>query len=69
MRQQVTVTVTLTYDCDATLSRAALHDQIITDINRLSDADSDSRVEMVGGQILSLLEECEIYSPGSKKAI
>ena len=68
MRQQVNVTVTLTYDCDADLSRADLMTKIGGDIARLEDAASGD-VEMVEGRILSLLEECEIYSPGSKKTI
>lgn len=65
MRQEVRVIVELVYDCDARLSRDELHHQVIDDINRLSDPDSESRVEMVGGTVMSMREEAEIYSGGA----
>lgn len=61
MRQEVRVTVTLTYDADAKLSRQLLLREIVADLNRLADADSEARVQMTDGQVLKLEEEAEIY--------
>lgn len=65
MRQEVRVIVELVYDCDARLSRGELYHQVTDDINRLSDPDSESRVEMVSGIVMSMREEAEIYSGGA----
>jgi hypothetical protein len=61
MRQECRVTVTLTYDCDASLSREQLIAAIMADLNRLADPDSGSPVEMNGGAIAELREERELY--------
>lgn len=61
MRQQVTVNVLLTYDADARLSAAQLWQAITDDINRLLDADSESHVGMIDGDIIALTEEAELY--------
>lgn len=62
MRQECRVTVTLTYDCDARLTREDLMAAIMADINRLADSDIGSPAEMNGGRILELREEAEIYA-------
>jgi hypothetical protein len=60
MRQECRVTVTLTYDCDARLTRDELLAAIMADIDRLAIPGA-SPVEMNGGQILELQEEAAIY--------
>ncbi len=63
MRQEIEVIVRLTYDADASLSRAALIAAIADDINRLADADESFPVALIADKanIESLKEEAEIY--------
>jgi hypothetical protein len=62
MRQQVNVTVHLIYDADATLSAAKLAEAIAADVGRLTDADSESPVELCQFTLGDLKEEAAIYS-------
>lgn len=61
MRQQVQITVKITYDCDAQLSRDELAQQFHDDLCRLQDADSESRVEACKISILQIREEAQLY--------
>jgi hypothetical protein len=61
LRQEVQVTLTVTYDADARLSKRALREEIANDIGRLTDADSESKIEATGFVILGVREEAEIY--------
>ncbi|MEP2533513.1 hypothetical protein [Shimia sp.] len=68
MREQIRVTVALDYDADADASPAEQIAEVLTDINRLADADSESRVEMLGGRIVAHESEAQIYSGEARPA-
>lgn len=61
MRQQVNAVVHLTYDASARLSAKKLQSAIMDDVNRLMDADSGSKVELVSGKVVLVKEEAEIF--------
>lgn len=61
MQQQVDVIIKMTYSADAKLSRKQLIQQITNDVYRLSDADSESRVELMSFDMLDVKEEADIY--------
>lgn len=61
MRQEVEATVVLTYDADAELDKGKLMEQIGTDVNRLLDADSASKVELQRFTVVRVKEEAELY--------
>jgi hypothetical protein len=65
MRQEVQATVRLVYDVDASLTREEIAAQILADVNRLAGWWCSSKVELMGGKVLAVAEEGEIYATDS----
>jgi len=62
--QEVRAIVRLTYNADTGLNAAGLLAAVTDDINRLADPDSESPVEMYGGEVAVIHEERDIYGTG-----
>lgn len=59
--QEVRVTVRLSYQADPAMSADELRTAIMDDVNRLTDADSESPVELLRAELIELQEEAAIY--------
>jgi hypothetical protein len=62
MREEITATVTLTFDCPAAPNLEAQKDMIADDIGRLSDADSTTGVACTSYRIDTVKSEAGAYS-------
>lgn len=68
MREEITVTAKLVFDCDATRSREQQSDDCKEDIFRLLDADSQSKAVFLGCNITRFQSESETYKTDETSA-
>lgn len=68
MREQIRITVALDYDADATRSPAEQCADVLEDVARLLDPDSESGVELIAATLAKHDAESQIYSGTARNA-